>query len=284
MKIPFLGHSFFLKISLPAICLLLGILFSATCFGQNDSLLVQPKDSVAPPATTQSRPGANTGYKINSGAVVDTSKQAVSISQPLVNDTSTLVATNDTSKQQPFLNKIIPPIVREVLHGRDSQPPIPRVALIRSAVLPGWGQIYNRHYWKLPLVYGVLGGMGYLAIRQNTSYQIFSRAYRADTDSNATTSASSILQNGGINNNYVDGSYAEGLRSSRNQARDSRDQILVYGFVVYGLHVLEAYIDAQLQAFDLSENLSLKIQPSLMPIRSLNATSYRPSLGLSIRF
>jgi Family of unknown function (DUF5683) len=120
-------------------------------------------------------------------------------------------------------------------------------AVGRSALIPGWGQYYNESYWKIPVVWGVLGWFTYLYIENNNLYKDYKELYTKS------------LENGtGI----------EFYKNTRNTYRDERDKYALILGVSYLLNLVDAYVDAQLFDFNVIEN----------PI------THQPELGMSFRF
>lgn len=115
-------------------------------------------------------------------------------------------------------------------------------AVLRSALLPGWGQFYNESYWKIPVVWGFLGYFSYIWLDQNDLYIKYKDLYRG-----------SLEQTGQGNSEYL------GLREFY---RDQRDEFAVYFFLTYFLNLVDAYVDAHLFDFDVSYN-SLTSRPQL---------------------
>ncbi len=143
---------------------------------------------------------------------------------------------------------------------------IPQIATRRSAILPGWGQIYNRSYWKLPLVYGALGITAYIFVDnlgtvKATNYAI---RYLTPTDS-AGTSYDNIAP---YLRPFVDAEDVNSLRNVRNQFRQYVDYSALVFILFWGLNVLDATVDAHLKHFDVSDELSLKIKPNIIPSSS----------------
>jgi hypothetical protein len=132
----------------------------------------------------------------------------------------------------------------------------PRKAILRSAILPGWGQIYNKKYWKLPIVYGALGVTGYIFFDNIQVYKDSRFAYKAKYM--ASKGDSSLY--GKIDPEYLLYSL-EGLRSNRNTFRRYIDYSVVFFVFFWGLNVVDAAVDAHLKSFDVSPDLSLKIKP-----------------------
>ncbi len=126
--------------------------------------------------------------------------------------------------------------------------PVPKKAWLYSLILPGAGQIYNGHWWKTPFVYGALGYMvNRIAFNQN-QYKTFNDAYVL------------ALRN---EPNEFPGVAVSTLRVFRDRF-DKRRQLSYIGLVAaYGLQSIEALVDAHLQNFDVDEDLSIRVKPSL---------------------
>ncbi len=126
----------------------------------------------------------------------------------------------------------------------------PMRALLFSAVLPGLGQAYNKKYWKIPIIYAGLGGLGYLIYYENNRYQGYRKAYIMQVDGNPYTQ--------GI---YGGTSNASTLEIGKNYYRRNLDLACVGLFVWYALNLVDATVDAHLFKFDVSDNLSMNWQP-----------------------
>lgn len=166
--------------------------------------------------------------------------------------------------------------------------PDPKKAMWLAIVFPGGGQIYNRKYWKLPLVYGGFMGCLYAMTWNNTMYRDYSQAYIDIMDSDANTKSYE---------NFIPASYdiqgnltrlQELFQRKKNYYRRYRDLSMFCMIGVYVLSVLDAYIDAELSSFDISHDLSLQVKPavihdrySAMRTAGMNATSYGLQCSLS---
>lgn len=131
----------------------------------------------------------------------------------------------------------------------------PHKATIYSAILPGLGQAYNKKYWKIPVIYGLTGVLTYFAIDNNKEYVVYKDAYKWRLDDNSAT----VDKFEGI---YSD----EDLRILKNYYRRNRDLSFIGMGVVYLLNVVDAAVDAHLFYFDVSDDLSLKVQPGIQPM------------------
>jgi len=128
------------------------------------------------------------------------------------------------------------------------------------ALIPSAGQIYNRRYWKLPIVYGMVGGLGYWIYYQQHYYLQYKQAYyitREDPtkvgDPNLGDLASRERSVSNIYNNFTN-------------YRSFRDLAILVGALGYSLQILDAVVDAHLHDFDVSDNLSLNCRPALLPV------------------
>ncbi|MDX1903670.1 MAG: DUF5683 domain-containing protein [Thermonemataceae bacterium] len=125
--------------------------------------------------------------------------------------------------------------------GRDA-----RTAALRAAVLPGWGQAYNKKYWKLPIVYAGAGAIGYGIYWNNANYQYFKNVYQ---EAYLTGNPKNINLN-----------KAEFLR---NEYRRNKEQLIIAGLIFYGLTIVDAIVDAHFSTYDVSDNLTLRWYPRI---------------------
>lgn len=137
-------------------------------------------------------------------------------------------------------------------------------AIWYALVFPGGGQIYNRKYWKLPIVYGGFVGCAYALTWNNGMYQDYSQAYLdiMDDDDN-TKSYEDFLANGLTITDSNRSYYQELFRKRKDFYRRYRDLSIFCCIGVYILSVIDAYVDAELSDFDISKDLGLKIQPAI---------------------
>lgn len=126
----------------------------------------------------------------------------------------------------------------------------PSKAALYSAILPGSGQIYNQKYWKLPIIYGGIGAMTYFAIDNNKQLKRYRNAILLRTDGDATTI-----------DEFADKYQDQDLYTLKDFYRRNRDLSIIGGVAIYVLQIIDAYVDAHLLYFDVSDDLSLNIQP-----------------------
>lgn len=136
----------------------------------------------------------------------------------------------------------------------------PRKAALRSAILPGWGQAYNRKYWKIPIIYAAGGVITGFLIYNNRQY-ITARNNVED----------SLAKK--VNPSNID-------RLNRDQFRTWRDMNIFLLLGLYALNIVDANVDAHLKEFDVGENLSFTIKPYLYSHQLTN----RPVGGLALNF
>ena len=142
--------------------------------------------------------------------------------------------------------------------------PDSKKALWLAIAFPGGGQIYNRKYWKLPLVYGGFLGCFYALSWNNNMYRDYSQAYIDIADSNPDTKSYMNF----IPPTYDVDSNIERLKTifqnKKNYYRRFRDLSFFSLLAVYGLSIIDAYVDAELSSFDIGPDLSLKVKPSII--------------------
>ena len=101
-------------------------------------------------------------------------------------------------------------------------------AVARSAIIPGWGQIYNKSYWKVPIVWGVIGWFAYNWVQNNNDYKFYKNMYMAEP---------TVIN-----------------KRLREFYRDNRDLFAIYLGLTYAANLIDAYVDAHLFDFDVSDD------------------------------
>jgi hypothetical protein len=133
----------------------------------------------------------------------------------------------------------------------------PKKAAIRSAILPGLGQIYNKKYWKLPIVYGALGTSAAIFFYNYNNYRDTRFAYRVKYNMRVLHTDSTLFPK--IRDELKPLS-EESLRFYRDQFRRDIDYSALFFILLWGLNVVDAAVDAHLKPFDVSPDLSLQIK------------------------
>ena len=144
--------------------------------------------------------------------------------------------------------------VKKTLDGLTDRPKVndPTKAALLSAVLPGLGQIHNKKYWKLPLIYGGAVAFGAVIRYNQNQYTDFKNELIRQTDDDPSTVPISTFP-------------TSSLRSIRDNARRNRDYTIILSVLFYGLNIVDAAVDAHLKGFNIDDDLSLQIHPTLLP-------------------
>ena len=162
--------------------------------------------------------------------------------------------------------------------------PDPKRALWLALVLPGAGQIYNRKYWKLPIIYGGFIGCIYALTWNNMMYKDYSQAYLDLMDNDpGTASYNKFLHLGVEINSTNEERYKEIFKNRKDKYRRWRDLSIFVMIGVYALSVIDAYVDAELSAFDISKDLSLKVEPTVIPNHGGGNPLQAQSLGVNCK-
>lgn len=168
-------------------------------------------------------------------------------------DTAKLYAKSDS------LNKTI-----EMPIAKKRWVPDPKRATWLALLIPGGGQIYNRKYWKLPIVYGGFVGCAYALSWNNQMYSDYSQAYLdiMDSDPNTDSYKDFLPPNVSIDGN--ESQYQNIFKRKKDYYRRYRDLSIFCFVAVYALSVIDAYVDAELSNFDISKDISLKVEPTII--------------------
>ena len=149
--------------------------------------------------------------------------------------------------------------------------PNPKKAAYLSLAFPGGGQIYNKRWWKLPLVYGALGGVVYAIDYNQDYYRLFKNAYQQKVNDQPITDPKALALG-------LDRLDPRSLRLFRDRY-DKNTQLSYIGLVfVYALQSVEAFVDAHLKTFDVNEDLSLQLKPSFQQ----DVLAGQPALGIGV--
>jgi hypothetical protein len=146
----------------------------------------------------------------------------------------------------------------------------PRTAAIRSAILPGLGQIYNKKYWKLPIVYGALGGCAGVFFYNLNNYRDTRFAYRVKYNMRVNRTDSALFSQ---INPLLKPLEEESLRYYRDQFRRDIDYSVLFFLILWGLNVVDATVDAHLKSFDVGPDLSFQLKPGRSELAGTNGIS-----------
>lgn len=155
--------------------------------------------------------------------------------------------------------------------------PDPKKSMWLAIVFPGGGQIYNRKYWKLPIIYGGFMGCFYALNWNNTMYRDYSQAYIDIMDSDENTKSFMNFLPAGYNVEQNMSRLQDLFKRKKNFYRRYRDMSLFCMIGVYLISIVDAYVDAEMSSFDISKDLSIKVSPAVINDR-LNARTM-PSLS-----
>lgn len=178
-------------------------------------------------------------------------------------DTVAIQVKNDSAGSKRVVSAAFPDTTAPQL----SRSITPQKTALYSAVIPGLGQIYNRHYWKLPVIYAGVGVAVYFIYDNSTNYNKYRRMYSGYLSNDATALADMAASN-------LTPEYVKYLQDYHRRYLDITVLVTALG---YTLQILDAAIFAHLKGFDVSEDISLKVQPVAYPHNGMG-------IGLVMRF
>lgn len=159
--------------------------------------------------------------------------------------------------------------------------PDPTRAVWLSALFPGLGQIYNRRFWKLPIIIGGFMGLGYATSWNNGMLRDYTRAYADIMDNDPNTRSYMDFFPSTTTEESLDKTWLTNvLQSRKNYYRRNRDLCIICMVGVYLVAMVDAYVDASLSHFDISPDLSMDVYPTLIP----DERNKLPGLGLQWAF
>ena len=157
-------------------------------------------------------------------------------------------------------------VVKDTPLKKQKFQPDPKRAGLYSALIPGMGQLYNRQYWKMPIVYAAMGIPIYFVIKRNNEYQRYRKAY-----------VSRIAAGVNSNDEFQGVLSTEGIKQYQDQAKQSTDMMVVYTVIGYAAQIMEAISGAHLRNFDISKDLSMQVRPVITPLNTFG-------VGLVVNF
>ena len=145
----------------------------------------------------------------------------------------------------------------------------PKKAMLLSTVLPGAGQVYNKKWWKVPIIYAGIGVSVYAAIWNKDQFDHYRNAWNIRNDGNEDTK------------DEYDGIYSDlQLIQIQNYYDKNREISIAFAVGFYALNILDANVDAHLFEFDVSDDLSMKIEPTVMGFSRHTGTQVGMKLNL----
>lgn len=159
----------------------------------------------------------------------------------------------------------------------------PRRATLYSTFFPGLGQIYNRKYWKLPLVYAAVGIPAYTYFYNKSWYKKCQQALAVVLDTPLTDAKLKSVDP--KLRTFVSAGDDNSIRSYRNEFRKDQDYSVIFFLLFWGLQIVDATVDAHLMDFDVSPELSMHLQegsgsPGSMSLTGMGGTTRPASLSL----
>lgn len=208
-----------------------------------------------------------------------------------VSDPDTIVSSTpvDTARLRQLSDSLLAqPIAKAQQQVQKAFVPKPTKALWLSLVLPGAGQIYNRKYWKLPIIYGGFLGCAYALTWNQMMYRDYSQAYLDIMDDDPNTKSYLDMLPPRYDITGREDQFKKIFKRKKDFYRRYRDLSAFCFIGVYLLSVVDAYVDAQLSEFDISPDLSMKVEPAVIGTPKLmgGTTSGRAAYGVgcSLRF
>lgn len=207
----------------------------------------------------------------------------------LVSDPDTIAsAPVDTARLRQLSDSLLAKPIAKAQQAPKVFVPKPTKALWLSLVLPGAGQIYNRKYWKLPIIYGGFLGCAYALTWNQMMYRDYSQAYLDIMDDDPNTKSYLDMLPPRYDITGREDQFKAIFKRKKDFYRRYRDLSAFCFIGVYLLSVVDAYVDAQLSEFDISPDLSMKVEPAVIGTPKMlgGTTSGRAAYGLgcSLRF
>lgn len=208
-----------------------------------------------------------------------------------ISDPDTMASSTpvDTARLRQLSDSLLAqPIAKAQQQVQKAFVPKPTKALWLSLVLPGAGQIYNRKYWKLPIIYGGFLGCAYALTWNQMMYRDYSQAYLDIMDDDPNTKSYLDMLPPRYDITGREDQFKKIFKRKKDFYRRYRDLSAFCFIGVYLLSVVDAYVDAQLSEFDISPDLSMKVEPAVIGTPKLmgGTTSGRAAYGVgcSLRF
>ncbi|MFD2160846.1 DUF5683 domain-containing protein [Paradesertivirga mongoliensis] len=150
---------------------------------------------------------------------------------------------------------------------------MPKTASRRSAMIPGWGQVTNKRWWKVPIIYGGFVSLG-LAVEFNQRYYrkfLKELQFRYEHEGETSDPELVVIKD------------QQGLLQYKDFYRRNRDLSVLAGLGLYAINIIDAYVDAKFFRFDISDELGLKVTPAVVPMVSHAQVSGVPGIKLQLK-
>lgn len=245
---------------------------------QNTVAMVQPADTVA-----QVMPVDTAGVLLPADSV------AMSVPRSLGKRNATYRDTVSVQYADSLQNAVADSLKRAVgdtlkLNRFADWKPDPIRAMWLGMVFPGGGQIYNRKYWKLPIVYGGVVGCVYAVSWNGQMLRDYSQAYQDIMDNDPTTNSHLEMLPLGYDITGREDHFKSVFKRKKDFYRRYRDLSIFFIAGVYLLSIIDAYVDAELSTFDIGTDLSMTVSPGMIPASSRHDAGYMGSTpGITIQ-
>lgn len=175
------------------------------------------------------------------------------------------ISSSEVSEQQPITSL-------SLMRKPDS-----KKAVLYSLMFPGLGQVYNKKYWKLPIIYGGFIGLTYAISWNGRYYKDYLNAFKDISDDDATTNSWHNFLSPSVDPTTLTdaqiANYTTVFQNRKNYYRRYRDLSIIGVVALYALCAIDAYIDAQLFDFNVSEDVSMQVKPAIIPSVSNKSNS-----------
>ena len=226
---------------------------------------------------------------LSNSIAISAQEHSFDASKAILLESDTIAAPQLTATDTAQIAASLADTLVQKKHKRDwaHWQPKPKTATWLAIFLPGAGQIYNRKFWKLPIVYGGFVGCIYALRWNNTMYKDYAQAYLDIMDDDpGTASYNKLLHLGRTIDSTNEDRYKQIFKSRKDRFRRWRDLSFFCMVAVYAISVIDAYVDAELSEFDISKDLSLKVEPTVFTRSKSNNAFSNPAVGLqcSLKF
>lgn len=206
---------------------------------------------------------------LNDSTISQSKDRETLILDSLANDTTSIqkeLLLVDSISGKDFMNE------KKIMFNPD-----PTKAVWLSALFPGLGQVYNRRYWKLPIIVGGYMGLAYATTWNNRMLSDYTNAYRDIMDTDPTTKSYMDFFPPTIKEESLDKTWLTNtLKNRKNYFRQNRDLCIICMVGVYLLAMVDAYVDASLSQFDITPDISMQVSPTIMQ----ESRDKLPSVGM----
>ena len=188
------------------------------------------------------------------------------------------VVTFDTVNTTITGDTLIQSTKKKAKQPKNKRPHSPKTATIMSACLPGLGQVYNGKWWKVPIVYAGFGGLGYMVYTNYYEYRSYLHAYEYKTG-DLPEGVTLNQHETDLANKYADSQ----LQTYKESYRRNLELFSIITVAWYGLNIVDACVDGHLYSYDISDDLSLSVDPYLRPTELPLPIPQYAQVGLSFQ-